>query len=277
MMRRRWMAMGWLVWGAGLAQAACLNPEVLHVALIPKNAQSVQEQAQAPLLQALHESTGKPVQMLPVASYAAVIESLLTGQAQVAELGPAGYALLAKRSTRFVPFATLSNSHEVGRYHSLLVVRADAGIRDIQGLRGRALALTDPSSTSGAVVPELAVAQLTGYKLGHFFARVVFMGSHDKALAAVREGKAQAAFVASSQLDEADPAWRVLWRSPALVGSPFLLDATLCPALQHAVRQAFLAKQAQLQPWLRIKNYRQVVPVTAQDYAGIQSLLTGAP
>ena len=69
----------------------------------------------------------------------------------------------------------------------------------------------------------------------------------------------------------------MLWRSPALVGSPFLLDATLCPALQHAVRQAFLAKQAQLQPWLRIKNYRQVVQVTAQDYAGIQSLLAGAP
>ena len=271
-------ALACLLWSLGgtQAQAGCLNPEVLQVALIPKDALNMQEQAQQPLLQALQQATGKPVQLLAMASYGAVIEGLVAGQVQVAELGPASYALLAKRAHQFEPFATLSPSLDQGRYHSLLVVRADSGIHDIQALRGRPLALTDPSSTSGAILPELAMPQLSGgLAMADFFSRVVFMGSHDKALAAVRTGRAQAAFVSSisSSWQEDDPLWRVLWRSPAIMGNPFVLDMRLCPVLREGIRQAFLTKQTRLQPWLAQRKVRQVVAVSARDYAGIRALL----
>lgn len=260
------------------APSGCLDPEVLQVALIPKNALNTQAQAQQPLLQALQQSTGKRVQLLSMASYGAVIEGMVAGQVQVAELGPASYVLLSKRARQFEPFAALSRTPDQGqgRYHSLLVVRADSGIDSIQALRGRALALTDPSSTSGAILPELAMPQLTGgQQLTDFFARVVFMGSHDKALAAVRSGRTQAAFVSStsSSWQEDDPQWRVLWRSPAIMGNPFVLDTRLCPVLREGIRQAFLTQQPRLQSWLEQRQVRQVMAVSAQDYAGIRALL----
>lgn len=270
------VAVACLLGGLGSAQAGCINPDVLQVALIPKDALNMQEQAQQPLLQALQQATGKPVQLLAMASYGAVIEGLVAGQVQVAELGPASYALLAKRTTRFAPFATLSSGTAQGRYHSLLVVRADSGIADIAALRGHSLALTDPSSTSGAILPQRAVPQLTGGQhMAEYFSRVVYMGSHDKALRAVRTGKVQAAFVASSSNPELADAtrWRVLWRSPAIMGNPFVIDTALCPVLREGIRQAFLTRQLRLRPWLAQRQVREVVPVSAQDYHGIRVLL----
>ena len=260
---------GWLA----AATAACLNPKVLQMAVIPKNVRNAQVSSQSALLQSIQEESGKAVELLPATSYAAVIENLLAGKAHIAELGPASYALLSKRAPHFVPFATLSRSRQLGQYHSLLVVRGDAIYQSLLQLRGKSLALTDPSSTSGAVVPGWMVQKATGYALTHYFSRVLFMGSHDRALEAVRKGWVEAAFVASDQMPEDDKNWRVLWRSPALVGSPFVMDARLCPAIQAQVRQAFLERQERLQAWLQMQHYQYVVPVTAEDYAGVQALI----
>lgn len=264
-----------LVCAWATARSSCIDPPVLHVALIPQTVASVQERAQQPLLEALQHSTGKRVQLLPMSSYGAVIEGLLAQQVHVAELGPASYALLAKRSKAFAPFATLSNGAQLGSYHSMLVVRAGSDIRNMQALRGRTLALTDPSSTSGAIVPRLAWPQLgSGQDINEFFSRVVFMGSHDKALKAVHDDRVQAAFVSSSSLQQEAPHWRVLWRSPAIVGNPFVLSTQLCPAVQEAVRQAFLDQQQHLRPWLQARQMSQVLPVAASDYQAIQALLS---
>lgn len=269
----RMLVTAWLGGWLHTVSATCLSPDVLQVSVIPKNARNTQTSSQSALLQAIEQESGKAVALLPAASYAAVIENLLAGTAHIAELGPASYALLRKRAQHFVPFASLSSSQQLGQYHSLLVVRADTMYHSLVQLRGKSLALTDPSSTSGAVVPSWMVQQTTGYALTHYFSRVLFMGSHDRALEAVRKGTVQAAFVASDQMPADNKSWRVLWRSPALVGSPFVMDSRLCPAIQTQVRKAFLERQERLQTWLQLQHYPYVVPVTAQDYEGMQALL----
>lgn len=263
----------WCCWCFQSVHAACLNPAVLQVAMIPQNAFNVEEVAQLPLFEAIQQESGKRVEAVPAASYGAVIESLLSGNAHVAELGPASYALLSNRSPHFEPFAALSGSDRVGRYHSLLVVRKDSHFQNLDQLRGKTLALTDPSSTSGAIVPSLMLQQAKGYEPAHFFSRVLYMGGHDKAGAVVKNGRAHAAFVASSLVDVEALGLRVLWRSPPLVENPFLLDGRLCPNVQKQLRSAFLDRQERLQPWLALRNFKQMVPVTAADYAGVKALL----
>lgn len=271
--RRFWLALLWCSLTWQVSMAACLNPAVLQVAQIPHDALNLVEEAQQPLFQAMAQETGKPVVAVPVASYAAVIERLLAGEVHVAELGPASYAMLSQRSPHFVPFAALSNTAEAGRYQSLLVVRNNAPYQRLEDLRGKSIAFTDPFSTSGAMVPSLMLKQATGYTAEHFFSRVLYTGAHDRSGAAVQQGKAQAAFVASSLVDIDALGLRVLWRSPSLTENPFLMDSRLCPALQTQLRRAFLEEQARLQPWLEQRKFKQVVPVSPKNYAGIQALL----
>lgn len=252
----------------------CVRPPVLHLAVIPKNANSLKQERQASLLQALREATALPVQWMPAASYAAVVEGLLSGQTHVAELGPASYAMLRQRSRQFEPFAAFSNHNTLAQYHSVLLVAANSKAHSLQDLRGLKVALTDPASTSGAVIPRLAVRQLTGYGIEQFFGHVLYMGGHDKALAALRKGKVDAAFVASHQVG--DFTGRALWRSPAITASPYVWDQRLCADLKQAIARVFLEQPARIQPWLETKNYRQMVPVTVQDYADIEAWLRAA-
>jgi phosphonate transport system substrate-binding protein len=270
-----WLGMWLYTLSLAAAQATdCTQPEVLHVGGIPKNASRADAQRQASLLRVLREETGLPVQWVPAASYAAVVERMLAGKAHIAELGPASYAMLRQRSERFAPFAAFSDTDTLSQYHSVLVVHADSPAQTLQDLRGKAVALTDPASTSGAVVPRWAILQMTGYEPEHFFGRVIYTGAHDKALAALHAGKVQAAFVASHQMDAKHG--RVLWRSAPLVASPYVWDTQLCPDVQKAIRRTFLERSAQIQPWLATKNYRNMVPVSPSDYAAIEALVQGA-
>ena len=45
------------------------------------------------------------------------------------------------------------------RYRCLLIVRTDSGVDDLQDLRGRIFAFTDPESNTGCIVPKWALLQ----------------------------------------------------------------------------------------------------------------------
>lgn len=113
----------------------------------------------------------------------------------------------------------------------LLIVRRDKGFDKIEQLRGKTLSLTDPASTSGALLPRKAVSQLTGTLLESYFQRVTFAGSHDRAIDAVQTNLVDAAFVSSTRLDEAlrrgtilPDEIGVLWQSSPIPYDPVVLS-----------------------------------------------------
>ncbi len=275
-------ACGWLAGSPALA-SGCELPPRLRLAFIPKSRQAVEEAAYGLLAQALAEALAMPVDLVPVASYSAVVQGLQAGHIDVAELGPATYVQMLQGGAVARPFAAMVSEGEVlTRYHSLLVVRSASRKRRWADLQGATLNLVDPASTSGALLPRQAVMAHTGQALEVFFSRVSYAGSHTRALEAVRSGRVDAAFVSSQSLATAlrhkslaPGELRTLWVSSPLPTDPLVLRKKLCPALQARLGAVFLRQQPLLRPALRALGMQGVVAVNESDYAGVAALLSG--
>ena len=266
--------------GAAYAQA-CRDPDVVRVAVIPQ----IQNQQMAGrydvLIQALQTALERNVVLMPVGSYSAVIEGVLKGSIDLAELGPASYARAKKRGAAISAFATLYRSNEQQpTYHSVLIVRHDSGIRSLEDLQGKALSLVDPLSTSGSLVPRAAIQNLTGMTLDDWFGRVSFAGSHDLAIAAVLSERVAGAFVSDTRIaDEqaeggvAGNDLRVLWRSESIPSDPFVYQNDLCEFIKQDIRQVFFERQDELSDFLLSRNKQGFMPIADRDYLNILSPL----
>lgn len=262
----------------------CDDPRPLRVALVPVKNTHTQTRQYRPLITALEAATGRRVQAEPAKSYGSVIEGLLAGDIDLAEVGPASYAIAMKRGAQIDPIASFTlqpgpATPSSRAYHSVLITRHSHPARDLKQLRGGTLSLTDPASTSGAILPRQAVQRLTGVPLEAYFERITFAGAHDRSIEAVRTGRVDATFVASNAVDDAVrngalrmDEIRILWRSTPIPYDPFVTRRSLCPALQKQIRQVFLGDTGPLQGMFRELGMTGFVPVTDEDYRDIRQL-----
>ncbi|MDP4078431.1 phosphate/phosphite/phosphonate ABC transporter substrate-binding protein [Acidovorax sp. A1169] len=283
----RKLALGCLVAYGGAAASAqgCDDPSVIRFASIPKSAGTEQPQILRPLMKELERVLQKRVEVVRTNSYAAVVEGLQAGNVDLAELGPASYALLMERNPYVTAFAALSDrklggSLELGAYRSLLIVRADSGLKSIKDLKEKSLSLTDPLSTSGALIPMQAVQKLTGQSIEKYFGRVTYAGSHLRAIEALQKGLVSAAFVSSARLDEhraqksrSAIEIRVIWESPLIPNDPFVYRSNLCRPLVEKIRQVFFDASPALQPMFEELGGRRFVPVSDADYQAVRELM----
>lgn len=265
--------------------AACEQPKRLRFSIIPRGDVKQELAALQPMLAKLEAALGIPVDIYTAPSYGAVIEALLSGAVQLALLGPASY-ISAKRAdpmlTAFASYATEAGAFQPAgaHYHSLLIVRADSGMRDIAATRGKRLALVDPDSTSGSLVPGHVFTKVIGMPLAAHFSQVGYSGSHTQSVNKLLSGQIDAAFVGSQNLATylgADAAKigqiRVIWRSGALPNDPFVLRGQMCGAMKKRIRAAFLdqggVQGAEAMGALHVTRF---LPVTDQSYQIIRAM-----
>lgn len=273
----------------GVNAAGCDDPHPLRFALTPYKSPATQLAQYRPLISQLEKALARRVEIVATPSYGTAIEGLLADGIDLAELGPASYAIAINRGARITAFATFAfhpgpNTESASTYRSLLIVRRDKGIDKIDALRDTTLALTDPASTSGAILPRRAISQLTGVPLESFFRRVVFAGAHDRAIAAVRQDLVDAAFVSSAQLDDAlrhgkvqADDYRVLWRSPPIPYDPIVLRQGLCPALAAKIRHVFLGDATPLARMFKELDSSGFVATSDEAYREIRELFPASP
>jgi len=231
----------------------CEDPKVLRFSLVPTQ-DSVRELTYyKPVLDLLSRSTGKKIEFYMPTSYSSVVEALLGKWVDVAVLGPESYVIARSKDATVEVFGTYSRKadgvQEAGPgYKSVLITKKGSRYGTVESLRGSVLALVDPASTSGALVPERVFTKEIHQPLKEYFSKVVFSGGHDLSCMAVVEGKADAAFVATHRLMEAVNAgkvklddFNVLWASPRLPQDPFVYRTSLCAPLRERIAETFLA------------------------------------
>jgi phosphonate transport system substrate-binding protein len=235
------------------AQPKCEDPKVLKFSLVPTQ-DSVRELGYyKPILDQLAKNTGKKIEFYMPTSYSSVIEALLGKWVDVAVLGPEAYVIARNKDATVEVFGTYSRLkngiQEAGPgYTSVLITKKGSKFTTIASLKGAVLALVDPASTSGGLVPEKVfptAAKLPPLKT--YFSRVVFSGGHDLSAISVSEGKVDAAFVASHRFMETVNAGKVkqedfnyLWYSPLIPQDPFVYRNTLCEDLRKKIADTFL-------------------------------------
>jgi phosphonate transport system substrate-binding protein len=282
--------LSWVALSGQPAHAAdkCENPPVLRFSLIPAGNVEQRVKMYQPLFTRLEKITGRPVSVVRPSSYASVVEGLLSENIDIATLGPAGYVEAKKSNPLITAFATYEKRAGTFQtqgpyYDALLVTLAQNPFNDIGALRGARLALTDPGSTSGSLLPREEFTPRLGMTLERYFGTVSFSGSHDKSLTALLRGEVDAAFIASTQLEEALRAdkitreqIRILWKSAPIPYDPFVLRGELCEPLKAKIRAAFLEEPQALRSLLDQIESTRFVPIDDKHYNGIRKVLEKA-
>lgn len=270
-----------------VAQAEC-RQSGLRIAVIPKKSMEVLIRDYQPLLQRLSSALGVPVSIVPASSYESVVDAVVSGGVDIAWLGPASYVLAQQRDPRIEPFAslTINNGYFTPaghHYQALLLARREVAT-DVESLRGKRGALSDPASTSGSVIPNAEFSALVGMPLAQFFGSVAYSGSHDKSLDALLEGRVDAAFVASVRADAylnsgriSRDTFNVLWRSERIYYDPYVFSGSLCPEYKARIRAAMLENQAGLAAFLASQDASGIAPVSRAEYAPLVRMMSARP
>lgn len=191
----------------------------------------------------------QPVALVLRKTYTEVNELLRLGNVQAAIICTGAY-LRARADGVPIEAVAVPVYAEGAVYHALLIVRSDSRIQDLDGLRGRRFAYSDPLSLTGHDYPILLLLR-RGLDPSTFFTGTTFTYSHDGSLRAVLDGIADAASVDSFIYDtelRANPALaaqlRVIERSPPLPIQPVVLARRVAPEVRKVVCAALLEMEA---------------------------------
>jgi len=187
------------------------------------------------------------VSLFPAADYDGVIQGLLGGTLDFAELGASGYAAVYIKDPKAVtPILTTQQTDGSTGYYSIGLALKSSGITSIKDAKGKTLGYADPDSTSGYLVPFTMIPKETGMANDKYFAKTQFNGGHENNLLAAYDGKVDIAVDDSSGLGDfkdgftsgtfrkevdkgaVDPSKLVeVWRSPLIPNGPLVVRSAL--------------------------------------------------
>ena len=272
-----------------LLQSTSLAQEIpdqrpLHISMVPKKNLDQQIEEIQPLVRLLSDKLQRPVVIVRVSSYQAVIEGLLSADIDLAIMGPASYSYAKRRDPAIEAFASIKRrpgpfTPQGSYYQSLLVTLSASKLQTINDLKGKNVALTDPKSTSGAVIPEHEFGAQVAMSVRQFFGVISYTGSHDRSIRALINHQTDGAFLSSSRLDEAvrqqiitPQQIRVLWHSQPIHYDPFVFRGKLPQDLKTQIAEIMFSSSQQLETMLDKKNAISIVPVCDRDYANIHDI-----
>jgi len=254
-------------------------PELVFAVVPAENASGVVDRW-TPFVNYLSKELGTKVTLRVANDYAAVIEGQRAGNIQIAYYGPASYSRATMVGAKIEPFAIDVNSDGTKGYYSVFYVKASSPYQKIEELKGKNLGLVDPNSTSGNNMPRFALHNM-GIEADSYFSHVVYAGSHENALTALQQGTVDVAanwwnadddsnltrMVNKGMLKKED--FRIIFKSPLIINSPYAYLADLPPELKEQIRKAFFeaaTKDKAAFDKLSDGKNRPWEPITHQDY-----------
>lgn len=119
----------------------------------------------------LKAATGvSDVQFFPSPDYNGIIQGLLGGTIDIAIMGASSYAAIYLQDPEAVdPILTTQQEDGSTGYYTIMVARADSGITDLASTKGKKLGFADPDSTSGYLIPNVALPNDIGAPIAEFY------------------------------------------------------------------------------------------------------------
>jgi phosphonate transport system substrate-binding protein len=193
------------------------------------------------------------------------------------------------------PLVVARHDTGVAGYYSVIYVRADSPYKDIADLKGKAIALVDPNSTSGNNAPRFFLNR-AGYNVDTFFGKNFFAGSHENAVLALAQGTADAAanfwnsdndsnltrMLAKGIVKDADGKslkkedFRIVFKSDFLPESPIAALTSLPADLKAALKQALLdMPKKDKAAFDKLSDGKDIefIPISKHDYEPIIAML----
>ncbi len=192
----------------------------------------------------LEQKTGYEIDTNVATSYAAVVEAMGAGNADIGWLNTFGYILAHEKYGVEVILATVRFGAPY--YTGQIIVGADTGIETLADLKGKTMCWVDPLSTSGYVIPRVML-QAEGIDPDADFAKTVEAGSHNNVVIAVYNGDcdAGATYVdARSSVEKDFPdvkeKVKVIAESPQIPNDTVSVRKDLPPEVVENIKNALL-------------------------------------
>lgn len=138
---------------------------------------------------ALEEETGLVVTPIISTDFTGAVEAMCSGEAHIGALNTFNYLVAAGRDCADVGVASVRFGSTF--YTGQVITRADSGVSSIGDLAGKTFCRPDPTSTSGWVIPSLAM-RAEGLDPEADLAEIVDAGGHDAVVIAVYNGDCDA-------------------------------------------------------------------------------------
>lgn len=139
----------------------------------------------------IYDETGLVVEPFVATEYAGVIEAMCSdpAKAHMASLATFSYILASEKGCAEAALVSVRFGSPV--YNGQIFVRNDSGITSVADLAGKTFCRPDPLSTSGWIIPSIAL-QAAGINPDTDLGQVVDAGSHDASVAGVYNGDCDA-------------------------------------------------------------------------------------
>ena len=260
MLRRQALIMGATGVGLGLTRARAETVKEFRVGIL--GGENTQDRlARYDEFQKLLESHLKmPVKLFPAADYAGVMQGIAAGQLEAAEFGASGFAGAWLDCKCVEPIVVPQEADGSTYYYSVMVVRADSGIKSLEEMKGHSLAWADPNSTSGYLIPS-ATLKTKGIHLedGAYFTKTGFSGGHEQGVVAVLNKQYDAAVTWTSGQGEKSEGYtrgnlrsmvdkkmlkmseiNIIWQSGKIPNGPWAMRSALPDGLKTSFRDFML-------------------------------------
>ena len=261
-----------------IAADKCEDPKVLRFSMVPTQDSVGELSKYKPVMDLLQKNTGKKIEFYMPTSYSSVVEALLGKWVDIAVLGPESYVIAKNKDKTIEVFGTY---HRLGNgiqpegpgYKSVLITKKGSKFTNVESLKGGVLALVDPASTSGSLVPEnLFPKSVKIPPLKQYFSRIVFSGGHDLSAISVVEGKVDGAFVATHRFMEVVKSGKIqqdnfnfIWYSNLIPQDPFIYRNTLCEDLKNKIANTFYTLDQVPEGKVYLDNVKSIKFVKMKD------------
>lgn len=159
------------------------------IGLIPELNVFKQRERFQPLADYLSEKAGIKVKVTILSKYGGIVERFKTQKMDGAFFGSFTGATAIKE-LGVEPLARPVNLDGSSTYHGYIFVRKDSGIKSVKDMKDKRMAFVDKATTAGYIFP-VAYLKENGVKnIDKYFREYYFTGSHDAAIYAVLNGKA---------------------------------------------------------------------------------------
>ncbi len=263
-----------------LAAFSQQSQQKLLIGLIPEMNIFKQKQRFKLLGEYLSKKTGVRVEFTILSRYGNIIESFTTDKMDGAFFGSFTGAL-AIQKLGVTPLARPVNLDSTSTYHGYLFVRKGSGIKNAQDMRGKKMAFVEKATTAGYVFP-LAYLKENGITdIDSFFSEYFFTGSHDAAIFAVLNKKADIGAAKHSMYDRVrkedprvDKELVILAQSPPVPSNGLCVRKDLDDTLKKKLKDALLAldKDPEGETVLKKFGAMRFIETTARDYQPVFDL-----
>ncbi len=228
----------------------------------------------------LAKKTGIPVEFTILSRYGNIIESFTTEKMDGAFFGSFTGALAIEK-LGVVPLARPVNLDGTSQYRGYLFVRGDSGIRTVADMKGKRMAYVEKATTAGYVFPLAYLREHGITDINAFFGEHFFTGSHDAAMYAVLNGKADIGAAKHSIYDRVrkedpriDRELLILARSPWVPSNGLCVRKDLADGLKRKLKDALLnlADEPEGQKVLERFGAIKFIETTARDYQPVFDL-----